>query len=109
MYRVLTVHHCTVSCPYRIVPCLGCTAWQARWEPAVSEYHQTNSAYGSLTRTAVGLMTVPPPTDGPDLMASAEEMVATGRSVRGGGRDGGEGREGRGGREGWRATWIISR
>ena len=58
----------------------------------MSEYHQSNGASGSLTRTAVGLMTVPPPTDGPDLMASAEEMVATGRSVRGG-REGGRGRE----------------
>ena len=58
----------------------------------MSEYHQSNGASGSLTRTAVELMTVPPPTDGPDLMASAEEMVATGRSVRGG-REGGRGRE----------------
>lgn len=64
---------------YCIVPYLDCTAPQARWEPAVSEYQQANSTPGSLTRTAFGLMTVPPPTDGPDLMASAEQMMATGR------------------------------
>ena len=45
----------------------------------MSEYQEADVRVQDMPKAAARLMTAPPPKSGPELMASADQLIATGR------------------------------